>query len=761
VLLFIFTSLAFATKVTVTVIDSDTGERLRNAEVQCTQNNQTIKSRTNSNGTTVLECDQGKQTIIVFHNWYGKKRLPHTISGDELSFRIKLEPPAELIVVGEKQGEEVTRHVITAEELKMVPGTFGDPVRAIQSLPGVARPNIAEGSIVVRGAEGINTGFYVDGMPVPYMFHTLVGRSIIIPAFIDDIEFFPGGMPSKYGEVTQAVVNVRTDTEKVKGTLASLRVDFLDGGVSLEQKISDRWVLRLAGRYSWVGGLISSASRINTRRLGGESYEATYLAPEYWDSFADIRYRPSEEDEISLLFLASRDTLVFKEGRWDADGDGEPDPLAWEDADIPYNPENWIDNQFWRVRLHWEHEDAKHIHSTWISGGTEQQQNLLGAWWLSRQGPYRGRVGGPSVVVRRDDRWKQDQWGKGSAIVAGAQLTNRWFTAEDFQDTFDVTDYSDIEEVTTQDTQTIISTWIEPQWQTERFYIAPGIRGAFYSWDEQQSLQPEPRLTLRYTLPEEWILKAAVGRYTQAPPLERYAQGIGNPDLEIMKAWQASFGTEGELPGGFQIDSSIFGGWMQDLVVRDLEVDVYNSGDVVYTELQPYYLGVQGLAYGLETLIRLQPEQRKWWGWISMTISKALRMDEDGNIFPSDYDQPISFTAVAAYDLGANWEVSSRFQYTSGQPFTPLYGVYIPNEQYFTAMRGEINSDRYPYYLRLDARVQKIWERPKTNWMLYLDVYNLTSRRNPFIATYNYDYSELFALATIPIIPTLGLEVKY
>ena len=144
-----------------------------------------------------------------------------------------------------------------------------------------------------------------------------------------------------------------------------------------------------------------------------------------------------------------------------------------------------------------------------------------------------------------------------------------------------------------------------------------------------------------------------------------------------------------------------------------------------------------------------------------MTLAKALRMDSDGNIFPSDYDQPISFTAVGAYDLGANWEISGRFQYTSGQPFTPLYGVYVPNEQYFTATRGELNSARYPYYLRLDARVQKVWERPRTNWMLYLDVYNVTSRKNPFIATYNYDYSELIDLASIPIIPTLGLEAKY
>ena len=61
------------------------------------------------------------------------------------------------------------------------------------------------------------------------------------------------------------------------------------------------------------------------------------------------------------------------------------------------------------------------------------------------------------------------------------------------------------------------------------------------------------------------------------------------------------------FPGadGWSVDTSIFGGWMDDLVVRDLEVDTYNNGDTVYTELQPYYLGVEGLAFGWEGLFRV------------------------------------------------------------------------------------------------------------------------------------------------------------
>ena len=152
-------------------------------------------------------------------------------------------------------------------------------------------------------------------------------------------------------------------------------------------------------------------------------------------------------------------------------------------------------------------------------------------------------------------------------------------------------DYSELEDVVTKDQQLITSAWLEPQWSTDRFYVAAGLRGGILRLGKPEQLSTRAPNHHCVTLPDEWIVKAAVGRYSQLPPLERYAQGIGNPNLDIMKAWQGSIGTEGELSNGISLDASVFGGHMTDLVVRDLEVDVYNNGDIVTTELQPYYLG--------------------------------------------------------------------------------------------------------------------------------------------------------------------------
>ncbi len=671
-----------------------------------------------------------------------------------LRYRMRTPGGAEILVLDEAVGEEIHRTVVTIEELRSVPGTFGDPVRALQTLPGVARPNIAEGSLVVRGAEGLNTAYLVDGMPVPYMFHTLVGRSIVTPGFIDQVDFFPGGMPSRYGEVTQAVVNVRTDTRPVGRTRGHIGVDTLDGTASFEHRINDAWLVRAASRYSWIHAFIWSGMAIRTVRAGGKAYEAGYFSPKYWDLFLDVRFTPTDQDEISFLAMGSRDSLVAREPRYDDDGDGEPDDPAWAEYDLPYDPEIWVDNQFWRTRLHWSHDGETRDHETWIALGPERETNLLGAWWLSREGPYRGQVEGFSTILRHEQFITLDN----ATVATGAQFTRMPVVAYDFQG---VWDDPEAEVPKTTDTQLRSAAWLEPQLTAGDLYIAPGLRVAAYRWSDKSSVQPEPRISVRTLLRDTHYLKAGLGRYTQMPPIERYAQGIGNPDLPIMSAWQASVGAEGPLWGGLSFDASVYGAVMDNLIVRNLVSEIYNDSDVAYSTLRPEFLNVQGHAYGVEGLIRMQPQQAPWWGWVSFTLGRAVRGDAELGRFPGDYDQPVSLTVLGAWKASRKMEFSGRVQVTSGQPYTPLYGVYLPQWAWFTEYRGEINAERYPAFFRIDLRAQKTWETRAIDWVAYLDLYNATNRKNPFIATYNYDYSEFFTIAYLPILPTVGVEARF
>ena len=90
------------------------------------------------------------------------------------------------------EGEDATRHTVSQSELTTVPGTFGDPLRVIQNLPGVARSPYGLGLLIIRGSSPQDSGVYVDGHRVPLLYHFLGGPSVLTPDLIDRIDFYPG-----------------------------------------------------------------------------------------------------------------------------------------------------------------------------------------------------------------------------------------------------------------------------------------------------------------------------------------------------------------------------------------------------------------------------------------------------------------------------------------------------------------------------------------------------------------------------------------
>lgn len=712
------------------------------------------ETTTDAQGGFALEAPPGTWAVRVLHDDYAPLELSERLSMREaLDVRYRLRPPSvseEMVVYGERAREELSRQTYTGEELRKIPGSFGDPVRALQSLPGVARPQGVEGDIVVRGAEGINTGFYVDEMPVPFLFHMLVGKSLVNPAFIDDVEFYAGGMPSRFGEVTQAAVNVRTTVDPPQGRTRVVDANLLDLSLSIEQQVGD-WTLRGALRNSWVSAFIGLYAGIEVVRAGGRFAQAEYPTLSYGDLLLSAQRPGTQGTTWSLTLLGARDTLGLHEPR-DWDGDGVKDPTLQDELDLPYDPNQLIHADFARLRLRRQRTLGSRRSDSWIAFGPATQQNLLGDLFTTTEGPVYGRVRGWSLLAHQEDRLAL---AASDTLILGGSFTGTRVEAQDYTQALSGEDIP-----TTEDTQLSLGLYVEDQWRPQGWLISPGLRGSLTHFNGQTWLEPEPRLNLRRALSEPVALKAFVGRFTQMPPIERYAQGIGNPDLQLMTAWQAALGAEWTR-GALSLDSSVYGSLMYHLAVRDTEVRFVSDEYSTDVEELPVFRDVNGQAAGVEALLRLRPKG-PFWGWAALTIGKSLRIDpRTDERWPGDYDEPFALTLLGAWNAPRKWEISGRLRLTSGQPFTPLLGVYEPSYDQYVAYQGELNSDRYPFFRQLDVRAEKTWEKRRADWSLYLDIYNVTWAKNPIAATYDYDYSELVPVVYIPLIPSLGLEVKF
>jgi hypothetical protein len=184
---------------------------------------------------------------------------------------------------------------VEEEELTQTPGTLGDPFRVIESLPGVATVAWPAPVYAVRGSNPGNTGFFLDGVRVPALFHFALGPSVIHPYLFDSLEFFPGGYPARYGRYVAGIVAADTRAPATDRAHASVDVRLFDAGALVSAPLPGQGSVVVAGRYSYTAGLVSLLNQD--------------VKIEYWDYQlrADRRVGPFQ---LTLLAFGSNDVLA-------------------------------------------------------------------------------------------------------------------------------------------------------------------------------------------------------------------------------------------------------------------------------------------------------------------------------------------------------------------------------------------------------------------------------------------------------------------
>ena len=88
---------------------------------------------------------------------------------------------------------------LSTPELRQIPGAQGDAGKALENLPGVARPGLTGGELVVWGAAPEDTRVVVDGIEIPALYHLGGLRSIVHSGFLRTLTLVPGGYGAEYG----------------------------------------------------------------------------------------------------------------------------------------------------------------------------------------------------------------------------------------------------------------------------------------------------------------------------------------------------------------------------------------------------------------------------------------------------------------------------------------------------------------------------------------------------------------------------------
>ncbi|HWJ57213.1 MAG TPA: hypothetical protein VNR90_13335, partial [Vicinamibacterales bacterium] len=147
---------------------------------------------------------------------------------------------------------------VDGDTARTTAGTGGDPFRVIESMPGVSQIVWPFALYAIRGANPGNTGFFLDGMRVPALFHFALGPSIVHPYLIDKMSFYPGGYPARLGGYVSGVVTA--DTATPPGDIARFTADvrLYDAGALVTTPWDGgRGTVAVAARYAYTGLIVS------------------------------------------------------------------------------------------------------------------------------------------------------------------------------------------------------------------------------------------------------------------------------------------------------------------------------------------------------------------------------------------------------------------------------------------------------------------------------------------------------------------------
>ena len=189
---------------------------------------------------------------------------------DEQIFRVLTSGSGARYVTKVRAGRpEIPKVEVSGDEARQLPGSSGDPLRVLGSLPGVVQIAWPAALYVVRGANPGNTGFFLDGIRVPELFHLGLELSVIHPYLIDGVDFYPGGSPANYGPYVSGIMAARTVAPPADRVHAAADVTVFDaGGIMTAPWDGGRGTVLVAARYSYTGALFSALQNDTILRYG-------------------------------------------------------------------------------------------------------------------------------------------------------------------------------------------------------------------------------------------------------------------------------------------------------------------------------------------------------------------------------------------------------------------------------------------------------------------------------------------------------------
>jgi hypothetical protein len=323
-----------------------------------------------------------------------------------------------------------------------------------------------------------------------------------------------------------------------------------------------------------------------------------------------------------------------------------------------------------------------------------------------------------------------------------------------------------------------------------KFLIEPSFRLQYYA--SLSTASPEPRLAIKWNVSDHFRLKFAGGLYSQNLISARSDRDVVNlfygiisgPDNlpeefngkpvknALQRATHLILGAEVDIASNIQVN-------IEGYYKRFNQLTNLNRNKIYDEDKNPEqpdllkkdFIIEVGDSYGLD--MTLKYDKKRFYCWIVYSYAYVNRYYEDINgelqhYYPH-FDRRNNINLVGTYRLGTKltWEISARWNFGSGFPFTQTQGYYEKTSfnngiytDYTTGngelgiIYGDLNTGRLPTYHRLDINFKKkFYLNENSKIDIDLSLVNVYNRKNVFYR----DRITGDIVYQLPFMPSLGV----
>ena len=734
------------------VVDARTGEGIAKALVSIRE--RSLQTVTDNHGSFIFAAvAPGEIELYISTVGYQLLKSKLAIAGNhdiemEIHLGQQASRPTETVTVRADPLDPLQPGVASSDtldnsELKNLATVIvNDPLRSVQSLPGVATSDDYNAQFSLRGSGFSHIGVYVDGILLSSPFHTAedIQQSGSITIFnsdvIDSLELIGGGFPAKYGERTGAVLDVRTrqgDQERIV-TRADIGMAGLivssEGPLPGTKKAS--WLV--SARKSYIGTLL-------------HEWGVNYLAVGYSDLQGKLAFHPNPAHELTFSSMAgtgwfqpSQDSFRYSHIKKGQTATAVFN-LGW----------NWTLSPSALLHTHlsfvqqkaWNHDQQNAIPFESRSHDATVQQEL------GLQLPAHNFLTA-GFSVHRDhenfhdnyyDLYLTDVLNVTDFLISAAYRRSAWYS----------------------------SAYVQDEWQIipGKLNLNLGGRSEHFTPTGQDLWMPRASASLYLTHHDK--ITFAWGEYGQFPSFRQLYGEVNNPNLRAERSRHYILGLEHRLNDRTRLRleaydiglrEGIFTAGQEWRAPRHLDLarglPVYNG--ILPPTLGPYQRNsLRGHTRGIEFILQRRSANRLS-GWISYAYAYSRYADPyDELSFWGDYDQRHTINVYGSYRFTKTINLSGKYRFGSNFPLPGFYhaegkSIYIVDQR---------NLSRLPFYSRLDLRLSKAIFTQRRKLTAYVEVGNVLNRSNRACQIRSIIQLIPSCDGEFPILPSAGMTLEF